>query len=110
MEIQFKTLSTKEIKNLNINKLDVLGYDYVYQNNRENNFLLVNGKILFSFANKNDRQKTFNKIKSMGLGFGWNKPQLSDEENGITQASKNGENPFACTVMCSNPLLNEIVR
>ena len=31
----------------------------------------------------------------MGLGFGWQSPQLTDEEKGIVQASKNGENPFA---------------
>jgi hypothetical protein len=34
----------------------------------------------------------------------------SDETEGIIQASQNGENPFACTIMCANPLLNEVCK
>lgn len=32
----------------------------------------------------------------------------SDEFDGIVQAAKNGENPFAYTIICSNPELNEV--
>jgi len=30
-----------------------------------------------------------------------------DEFEGLCQAHINGENPFKCTIMCSNPSLNE---
>ena len=105
-----KTLTAQEIRNLNLNISDVLGYDYQSENGLENNYLTVNGKRVICFVSQNDRRKSFNKIRRMGLGFGWNEPLLTDEEQGIIEASKNGENPFACTIMCADPKQNVVYK
>jgi hypothetical protein len=44
----------------------------------------------------------------MDLGWGWQAPQLTDEEQGIVQASQNGENPFAYSIICADPSQNGI--
>lgn len=93
------TLTAKEIRNLNLNENDVLGFDYQWENGVDNNYLTVNGKRVISFANSKDRRKSFDKIKRMGLGLGWKASQLTDEEEGIIQAHKNGENPFAYSII-----------
>jgi hypothetical protein len=103
-------LSASEIRTLNIQEGDVLGFDFQYDNGVDNNYLTVNGKRVVSFLSGRDRKKSFDKIKRMGLGFGWKAPLLTDEEEGIIQASKNGENPFAYSIICANPLMNEIVK
>jgi hypothetical protein len=104
------TLTALEIRNLNINENDVLGFEFQYENGLDNNYLTVNGKRVLSFTRSIERRKSFDKIKKMGFGFGWQKPQLTDEEEGIIQASKNGENPFAYSSICANPKMNEIVK
>jgi len=35
-------------------------------------------------------------------------PMSRDEFDGICQSNEIGENPFKCSVMCSNPKLNEV--
>lgn len=110
MKTSRNTLTATEIRNLNLKKNDSLGFDYQWENGIDNNYLTVNGKRLISFINPKDRRKSFDKIRRMGFGLGWKKPQLTDEEEGLIQASKNGENPFACTIMCANPKFNEIIK
>lgn len=103
-------LTVTEIRKLNLNKNDVMGFDFQCENGIDNNYLTINGKRILSFINPKDRRNSFNKIKRMGLGLGWQKPQLTDEEEGIIQAYKNGENPFAYSIICANPKMNEIVK
>lgn len=104
------TLTAKEIRNLNINENDVLGYDYEWQNGIDNNYLTVNGERIISFLKSKDREKTFYKIKRMGFGLGRKARILTDEEEGIIQAVQNGENPFAYSIICANPEMNKIVK
>jgi hypothetical protein len=101
------TLTAKEVRDLNLNENDVLGYDYESAGELDNYYLNVNSVRVLSFSNAGDRRKSYNKIKKMGFGFGTTPPQLTDEEAGLIQASENGENPFKCSIMCSNPELNE---
>lgn len=93
------TLTAKEIRNFNLNENDVMGYDFQWENGVDNHYLTINGERLVSFTNESDRRKSFDKIKRMGFGFGWKAPLLTDEEQGIIQAAKNGENPFAFTII-----------
>ena len=110
MKILTGVLTVKEIKGLNIKENDSLSFDFEYIDSVDNYFIVLNGERFLSFSNYRDRLNSFNKIKRMGLGLGWIKPILTDEEEGIIQASKNGENPFAYSIICSNPELNEVVK
>ena len=104
------TLTAKEIRSLNIKENDLLGFDFEWVNNVDTHYLTVNGQRVVAFLNSKDRRKSFDKIKRMGLGLGFQAPLITDEENGIIQASLNGENPFAYTIICANPERNEIVK
>lgn len=110
MKIKDKALTASEIRELNIERNDILGYDFQYENGVDNNYLTVNGERILSFTNSRDRRRTKDKIQKQNVGLGWNKPQLTDEEQGIIQASNNGENPFAYTIMCGDPRQNKIVK
>jgi hypothetical protein len=103
-------LTAKEIRTLNLKETDVLGFDYEWENGVDNNYLNVNGKRFISFSSWKDRDKSVAKIKRMGLGLGLRTPILSDEEEGIIQSVKLGFNPFAYSIICSNPALNKIVK
>jgi hypothetical protein len=114
MQLHEKNLSSMQIRTLNISENDVLGKDYQWDRyNGSVNYITVNGKRIAGFVGDFGARamiKTWNKIRKMNLGWGWKAPIQSDEEAGIIQAVEIGENPFACTIMCSNPKLNEIVR
>lgn len=110
MKTTNNTLTVKEIRNLNLNEKDVMGFDFQWENGIDNNYLTINGKRIVSFTNSRNRRKSFDKIKKMGLALGWEVPQLTDEEQGIIQANKNGENPFAYSIICANPKMNRIVK
>lgn len=105
-----RVLTASEIRGLNINRDDVLGFEYIWENDVDNHYLNVNGERIASFTSSHISRKTYNKIKRMGFGFGWKAPQLTDEEKGIIQAHENGENAFAYSVMCGDPKRNKIVR
>lgn len=89
MDSLSKTITAKEVRTLRIKKEDVLGFSFE-RNEVENNYLLVNGRIVLNFATSKDRMKSYNKIQRMSFGLGWQKPQLTDEENGVVQAAKLG--------------------
>lgn len=61
-----------------------------------NNIVFENG---FIFTSENSREKTnlWNKLLRMGFNRHYN--FNSDEFDGICQASQNGENPFAFTIL-----------
>lgn len=104
------TLTANEIRALNIGKDDVLGFDFQWENGMDNNYLTVNGERIISFTTDKQRRKSYDKIRRMGFGWGWKRPIPTDEEEGIIQAHKNGENPFAYSIICANPKLNKIVK
>jgi len=110
METLNRVLTAKEIRSLNLNEYDVMSYEYIYQHGEDNYYLLINGERVVRFANWQDRKKSYFKIKRMGFARGWKAPILTDEEEGIIQAVKNGENPFAYSIMCANPKYNEVVK
>ena len=110
MKTSNRTLLAKEIRNLNLNKNDIMGFDFQCENGVENNYLIINGERTISFTSSICRRKSFDKIKRMGFGFGWKAPLVTDEEEGIIQASKNGENPFAYSIICANSKLNKTVK
>ena len=104
------TLTAAEIRSLNIQENDVLGFSYCWENNQDNHYLHVNGKIVVSFSNSRIQSKSYDKIRRMGLGWGWKAPLLTDEEKGIVQAAENGENPFAFSIICADSSRNGIFR
>jgi len=110
MRTSNRVLTAKEIRSLNLNEYDVMSYEYIYQHGEDNYYLLINGERVVTFTNSQDRKKSYFKIHRMGLAKGWEAPKLTDEEEGIIEAVKNGENPFAYTIMCANPKYNEIVK
>lgn len=72
-----------------------------------NNIVFDNG-VIFQSATSREKTNLWNKLKRMGFEQHFN--FSSDEHDGIVQASENGENPFAYSIMCANPLLNEISK
>ena len=84
-----KTITAKEVRNLNLNENDTLGYEF-FRDDKENFFLLINGNRSLNFTAPSDRRKSFDKIKRMGFGLGWLKPQLTDEERGLIAAGSRG--------------------
>ena len=110
MKTSNSTLTAAEIRNLNLNEKDIMGFDFQWENGVDNNYITINGDRVVSFTKQSDRKKSFDKIKRMGLALGWQASQLTDEEEGLIQAHKNGENPFAYSIICSNPSKNEVVK
>lgn len=110
MQVFNNKLNKKEIESLNILESDVLGMDFQYINGVDYNFITVNKQRKIAFTKSLDRDKTFRKIKEYGFGRGWEKPLLTDEEKGIIQASENGENPFAFSMIANNTSLNGIYK
>jgi flagellar basal body rod protein FlgF len=110
MKTSNSTLTAAEIRNLNLNEKDIMGFDFQWENSVDNNYITINGDRVVSFTKQSDRKKSFDKIKRMGLALGWQASQLTDEEEGIIQAHKNGENPFAYSIICANPDMNEVVK
>jgi hypothetical protein len=110
MKISNSTLTAAEIRSMNLQETDVMGFDFQWENGLENNYLTINSKRIVSFTNPRERRKSFDKIKRMGFALGWKAPLLTDEEQGIIQAGKNRENPFAYSIICSNPKMNKVVR
>jgi hypothetical protein len=107
--MELSVLTAQQIRLSGLKREDVLSYDYIYKNGVDNYFLLVNGKVKWTFASSRLRFLSLRKIERMGLGLGWCKPQLTDEEIGLCEAAKRGENPFAYTLMCADPRQNVIL-
>ena len=105
-------IRVSQIRSLNLTKETVLSFDYEYQNSRDNYYIVADGKRIINCTTSKIQRASFNKIRGNGsgqgdgYGWGWVKPQLTDEEQGLIQAAENGENPFAFSIICSNPELN----
>lgn len=109
MKPNAKVLTANEIRNLNLSENDTMSYDYLWVNGEDNYYLVINGERKVSFTTAKLQRQSFDKIRRMGFCWKWVAPKLTDEEEGIIQAAANGENPFAYTIMCANPELNESV-
>lgn len=104
-----KAVSVKQINQIkeSVNLTSETVITYSFEN--ETYFMHFDSKIVFSAKSEKILRLSKDKIRRMGLGWGWSKPLQTDEEAGIIQAANNGENPFAYSIICSNPELNEVV-
>ena len=70
-----------------------------------NDITFSNG-VTFTSETSRGRVNLWNKLVRMG----YEKPETSffgqDELEGLCMASANGENPFAYSIICSNPAMN----
>jgi hypothetical protein len=64
--------------------------------------------VVFTSETSRQRKTLWNKLQRMGYNRGYN--FSSDEFDGICQAAQLGENPFAYSIICANPSLNEICK
>ncbi len=64
--------------------------------------------VIFTSETYRQRQVLWNKLLRMGYDRCYN--FSSDEFDGVCQAAQLGENPFAYTIICANPSLNEICK
>lgn len=71
----------------------------------KNDIVFDNG-VVFTSATPREKTNLWNKLQRMGYSKHYN--FQSDEFDGLCQAGQLGLNPFACTIMCSNPELNGI--
>ena len=110
MEILKRVLTASEIRSMGLKDSDTMSYDYLYAGGQDCHYLVINGQNRVIFSNTKERERTYNKIKDMGFCRGWVKPLPTDEEEGIVEAAKRGENPFAYSIMCANPKYNEVVK
>lgn len=70
--------------------------------------IVFDNGVVFESSNSREKQNLWNKLKRMGFEQHYN--FSSDEFDGICQASQIGENPFAFSIICSNPSLNQISK
>jgi hypothetical protein len=75
----------------------------------ENNSIVFSNGVVLGFENAKTQDKVY---RTLRFELGYEVPEASwfgqDEIDGIHQATEAGENVFRCTIMCSNPSLNEV--
>lgn len=70
--------------------------------------IIFDNGVIFTSASSRDNTNLWNKLLRMGFNRHYN--FSSDEIDGLVQASQNGENPFAFSIICSNTSLNGIFK
>jgi hypothetical protein len=70
--------------------------------------IIFDNGVIFTSATSRDNTNLWNKLLRMGFNRHYN--FQSDEIDGLVQASQNGENPFAFSIICSNTSLNGIFK
>jgi hypothetical protein len=70
--------------------------------------IIFDNGVIFTSASSRDNTNLWNKLLRMGFNRHYN--FQSDEIDGLVQASENGENPFAFSIICSNTSLNGIFK
>lgn len=70
------------------------------------NSIVFDNGVTFECSSSREKTNLWNKLKRMGFEQHYN--FSSDETDGIVQASLNGENPFAYSIICANTSLNGI--
>jgi hypothetical protein len=71
-----------------------------------NEILFENG-VKFDSVNGLEKKKLWDKLVRMGYEYKRASYWESEEVEGLSMAAANGENPFKCSIICSNPSLNE---
>jgi hypothetical protein len=76
----------------------------------DNTIKFSNGAIIHCIDD-NTRSKIY-RVLTQEFYYSVTDPRMEDQDtiDGIIQAAGNGENPYNCTIMCSNPALNEVSR
>lgn len=74
-----------------------------------NDIVFDNG-VVFTSATPMEKTNLWNKLKRMGYSQPDGGYFQTDEFAGLCQAGELGLNPFAYTIMCSNPSLNEVCK
>lgn len=70
------------------------------------NMIKFDNDVIFICESSREQTKLWNKLLRMGFERHYN--FSSDENEGLVQAAQNGENPFAFSIICSDPSLNGI--
>jgi hypothetical protein len=96
-----KTLSATEIRKMNLTIDSKLHFEYQWDAaNGEMHYLVVDGKRKVGFSDSKTLRKSKEKIRRMGLGFGYIAESTpSDLALGLNEAVRRGENPFACSTI-----------
>lgn len=92
-----KVITAKQIRQIGFQPETIAGLDYRWEHGTDRHYVTANGERVFCIEGaKGDKlcSQSLKKIRRMGLGFG-HKVMLTDEEKGIAEAGRRGENPFA---------------
>jgi hypothetical protein len=104
-----KNVTIKAVKKLveSNNASGKITCSYIYKNGVDNyNIHFSNGAVL-TFESSLIQGRVFRTLKHE-LYFEQDFNFLTEEDEGIIEASKNGENPFAFSIICANTSLNGI--
>lgn len=72
-----------------------------------NDIVFDNG-VTFTSESSREKKNLWNKLVRMGFNQHYN--FSSDEMNGVAEAGRRGENPFAFSIICANPKRNGIFK
>jgi len=90
METKNKPLTASEIRNLNLKKESTYSFAYWSTSDRKGEEQLIlttdGNEVTIYFDNWRDMKTTVNKMRKMGLCWGWVKPIPTDEEKGLAAA------------------------
>ena len=73
-----------------------------------NNDIVFDNGVVFSSATPREKYNLWNKLQRMGYSKHYSGYFKTDEFAGLCQAGELGLNPFAYSIICSNPELNGI--
>jgi len=104
-----KNVTIKAVKTLveSHNASGTITSSYIYKNGVDNYNIHFSNGVVMTFESSLIQSKVFRTLKHE-LGFAQDFNFTTDEDAGIIQASKNGENPFAFSMICANTKLNGI--
>ena len=96
-----KTLTVKQIRNLNLTIDTVIYFDFQWDSvNGEVHYLVIDNERAFGFSNRKDMINSRKKIRRMNLGWGEVISSTpSDLALGLNEAVRRGENPFAGSII-----------
>ena len=106
-----KRITVKSVKNLVSQSMasGKITQSYFYKNEKDNYIIHFSNGVELTFENSLNCGKVFRILKHE-LMFEQDFNFSSDESDGIVEASKRGENPFAFSLICANTALNGIYK
>ena len=104
-----KNITIKAVKKLveSNNANGKITCSYIYKNGLDNYNIHFSNGVVLTFESSLIQGKVFRTLKH-DLGFAQDFNFFTEEDAGIIQASQNGENPFAYSIICANTSLNGI--